>query len=284
VTSILNADLHCHSVVSDGTLTPEELAARAAANGVELWSLTDHDEIGGQHRAAAAAKANGIKYLTGTEISVTFANETVHIVGLGFDPDDAAMRQGLYDTRGGRGRRAEEMSEDLARVGIRGAYEGALKFVGNPELISRTHFARFLVEGGYCKDTSEVFRKYLTEGKPGYVPHRWANLKDAISWIQDAGGLAVIAHPGRYKFTANEEYALFLEFKAHGGRAIEVVTGSHSPAEYVEYAEKAIEFGFAASRGSDFHSPDESHCDLGQLPWLPGNLQPVWDLLESRVR
>lgn len=284
MTSILNADLHCHSVVSDGTLTPEELAARAAANGVELWSLTDHDEIGGQHRAADAAKANGIKYLTGTEISVTFANETVHIVGLGFDPDDAAMRQGLYDTRGGRGRRAEEMSEGLARVGINGAYEGALKFVGNPELISRTHFARFLVEGGYCKDTSEVFRKYLTEGKPGYVPHRWASLKDAISWIQDAGGMAVIAHPGRYKFTANEEYALFHEFKAHGGRAIEVVTGSHSPAEYVEYAEKALEFGFAASRGSDFHSPDESHCDLGQLPWLPGTLQPVWDLLESRVR
>lgn len=284
MTSILNADLHCHSVVSDGTLTPEELAVRAAANGVELWSLTDHDEIGGQHRAAAAAKANGIKYLTGTEISVTFANETVHIVGLGFDPDDAAMRQGLYDTRGGRGRRAQEMSEGLAQVGIKGAYEGALRFVGNPELISRTHFARFLVEGGYCRDTNEVFRKYLTEGKPGYVPHRWANLKDAISWIHDAGGLAVIAHPGRYKFTANEEYALFLEFKAHGGRAIEVVTGSHSPAEYVEYAEKAIEFGFAASRGSDFHSPDESHCDLGKLPWLPGNLQPVWELLGSRVQ
>lgn len=284
MTSILNADLHCHSVVSDGTLTPEELAARAAANGVELWSLTDHDEVGGQHRAAAAAKANGIKYLTGTEISVTFANETVHIVGLGFDPDDAAMKQGLYDTRGGRGRRAQEMSEGLARVGIHGAYEGALKFVGNPELISRTHFARFLVEGGWCKDTNEVFRKYLTEGKPGYVPHRWASLKDAIGWIHDAGGLAVIAHPGRYKFTANEEYALFLEFKAHGGQAIEVVTGSHSPPEYVEYAEKAIEFGFAASRGSDFHSPDESHCDLGQLPWLPGNLKPVWELLESRVR
>lgn len=284
MTSILNADLHCHSVVSDGTLTPEELAVRAAANGVELWSLTDHDEIGGQHRAAAAAKANGIKYLTGTEISVTFANETVHIVGLGFDPDDAAMRQGLYDTRGGRGRRAEEMSEGLAQVGIKGAYEGALKFVGNPELISRTHFARFLVEGGYCRDTNEVFRKYLTEGKPGYVPHRWANLKDAISWIQDAGGLAVIAHPGRYKFTANEEYALFLEFKAHGGRAIEVVTGSHSPAEYVEYAEKAIEFGFAASRGSDFHSPDESHTDLGKLPYLPGQLTPVWELLADRIQ
>ncbi|MDQ0589636.1 3',5'-nucleoside bisphosphate phosphatase [Variovorax paradoxus] len=284
MSSILNADLHCHSVVSDGTLTPEELAARAAANGVELWALTDHDEVGGQHRAAAAARANGIRYLTGTEISVTFANETVHIVGLGFDPDDAAMTQGLYDTRGGRGKRAQEMSEGLAKVGIQGAYEGALKFVGNPELISRTHFARFLVEQGHCRDTSEVFRKYLTEGKPGYVPHRWASLKDAVHWITAAKGMAVIAHPGRYKFTANEEYALFLEFKAHGGQAIEVVTGSHTTAEYVEYADKALEFDFAASRGSDFHSPDESHCDLGKLPPLPGALTPVWELLSHRIQ
>jgi predicted metal-dependent phosphoesterase TrpH len=284
VHNILNADLHCHSVVSDGTLTPEALAARAAANGVELWALTDHDEVGGQHRAAAAARENGMRYLTGTEISVTFANETVHIVGLGFDPDDAAISQGLYDTRGGRGKRAMEMSEGLAKVGIKGAYEGALTFVGNPELISRTHFARFLVESGVCKDTYEVFRKYLTEGKPGYVPHRWATLKDAIRWITEAKGIAVIAHPGRYKFTANEEYALFLEFQAHGGKAIEVVTGSHTPAEYVEYADKALEFGFAASRGSDFHSPDESHMDLGKLPWLPGKLTPVWELLENRIQ
>ncbi|GAA4334841.1 PHP domain-containing protein [Variovorax defluvii] len=283
MSSILNADLHCHSVVSDGTLTPEELAARAAANGVELWSLTDHDEIGGQHRAAAAARAQGMQYLTGTEISVTFAGETVHIVGLGFDPHNAAISEGLYDTRGGRGRRAQEMSEGLAKAGIHGAYEGALKYVGNPELISRTHFARFLVEQGLCRDTSEVFRKFLTEGKPGYVPHRWAALKDAVRWITDAGGLAVIAHPGRYKFTANEEYALFLEFKEHGGRAIEVVTGSHTPAEYVEYADKAVEFGFAASRGSDFHSPGESHCDLGKLPPLPGQLEPVWELLQDRI-
>ncbi|MET3496927.1 3',5'-nucleoside bisphosphate phosphatase [Variovorax boronicumulans] len=284
MSSILNADLHCHSVVSDGTLTPEQLAVRAAANGVDLWALTDHDEVGGQHRAAAAARENGMRYLTGTEISVTFANETVHIVGLGFDADDAAMTQGLYDTRGGRGKRAQEMSEGLAKVGIQGAYEGALKFVGNPELISRTHFARFLVEQGHCRDTSEVFRKYLTEGKPGYVPHRWASLKDAVHWITAAKGMAVIAHPGRYKFTANEEYALFLEFKAHGGQAIEVVTGSHTPAEYVEYADKALEFGFAASRGSDFHSPDESHCDLGKLPALPGALTPVWELLGHRIQ
>ena len=157
--SILNADLHCHSVVSDGTLTPEELAARAAANGVELWALTDHDEIGGQHRAAAAARAHGMKYLTGTEISVTFAGETVHIVGLGFDPDDADDAAGPVRTRAAAAASARtEMAEGLAQVGITDAYEGALKYVGNPELISRTHFARFLVETGVCQDTNEVFR------------------------------------------------------------------------------------------------------------------------------
>lgn len=271
-------------MVSDGTLTPEALAARAKANGVELWALTDHDEIGGQQRAAEAARAQGMAYLTGVEISVTFADNTVHIVGLGFDPDDARLAAGLVATRGGRGERAKDMAEQLARAGIEGAYEGALKFVGNPALISRTHFARFLVEAGVCRDTSEVFRRFLTEGKPGYVPHRWASLGDAVRWITDAGGLAVIAHPARYKFSANEEFALFSEFKAHGGRGVEVVTGSHSPPEYVTYAGMAQEFGLAASRGSDFHSPEESHTDLGTLPLLPGTLTPIWELLAERIR
>ncbi len=282
--TLLNADLHCHSVVSDGTLTPEALAERAAANGVELWALTDHDEVGGQHRALAAARAQGLKYLTGTEISVTFAGQTVHIVGLGFDPDDDTLRQGLAATRGGRGERAREMAAGLAQVGIKGAYEGALKYVGNPELISRTHFARFLVETGACRDTSEVFRRYLTEGKPGFVPHRWAKLGDAVGWITGAGGVAVIAHPARYAFSANEEFALFSEFKAHGGQGVEVVTGSHTSAEAVRYADTAREFGLAASRGSDFHSPDESHTDLGKLPLLPGALTPVWELLAHRIQ
>ena len=282
--NILNADLHCHSVISDGTLTPEALAERAKTNGVELWALTDHDEIGGVGRAAAAAKAQGLNYLTGAEISVTFAGETVHIVGLGFDADNTALTQGLHNTRGGRSQRAMDMAEGLAKVGIKGAFEGALKFVGNPELISRTHFARFLVESGVCSETHEVFRKYLTEGKPGYVPHRWATLRDAVTWITQARGVAVIAHPGRYKFTANEEYALFTEFKAHGGQAVEVVTGSHTTQEYVKYAETAKEFGLAASRGSDFHSPEESRTDLGALPFLPGELTPVWDLVAERIQ
>ena len=284
MTTLLNADLHCHSVVSDGTLPPEALAQRAHANGVELWALTDHDEISGQDRAAAAAKALGMKYLTGVEISVTFIGHTVHIVGLGFDAQDERLNAGLRQTRGGRKERAMEMSDGLAKVGIKGAYDGALKFVGNPELISRTHFARFLVESGVCRETHEVFRKYLTEGKPGFVAHRWATLKDAIAWITQAGGMAVIAHPARYKFTANEEFALFTEFVAHGGRGVEVVTGSHTAAEYVTYAETAREFGLLASRGSDFHSPDESHTELGTLPLLPGNLTPVWEALTSRIQ
>jgi predicted metal-dependent phosphoesterase TrpH len=282
--SILNADLHCHSVVSDGTLTPEALAERARRGGVELWALTDHDEVGGQQRAAAAARAQGMAYLTGAEISVTFAGETVHIVGLGFDAQDERLRQGLQATRGGRAQRAQEMADGLAKVGIAGAYEGALQFVGNPDLISRTHFARFLVEVGVCKDTNEVFRKYLTEGKPGYVPHRWATLRNAVAWITGAGGVAVIAHPARYKFTPNEEFALFTEFKLHGGRAVEVVTGSHSAQEALKYADMAKEFDLAASRGSDFHSPDESHTDLGTLPYLPGELTAVWELLEDRIQ
>jgi 3',5'-nucleoside bisphosphate phosphatase len=281
---LLNADLHCHSTVSDGTLEPEALAARAKAGGVELWALTDHDEIGGQARAREAARREDLPYLSGCEISVSFAGTTVHIVGLGFDADDSALRDGLARTRGGREERAREMAAGLAQVGIHGAFEGALPYVGNPELISRTHFARFLVERGHCSDTSDVFRRYLTEGKPCFVPHRWAGLGDAVRWITAAGGIAVIAHPARYKLTPTEEYALFSEFKAHGGRGVEVITGSHSAPEALKYAATALEFELLASRGSDFHSPTESRVDLGTLPDLPGGLTPIWQALADRVQ
>jgi len=279
----MNADLHCHSTVSDGTLEPEALAARAKANGVELWALTDHDEVSGQRRARDAARALGLPYLTGVEISVTFLGTTVHIVGLGVDSDDSALIHGLEATRGGRGARALEMADELAKVGIPGAYEGALRYVGNPELISRTHFARHLVESGVCADTQEVFRRFLVEGKPGFVPHRWATLANAVGWIAAAGGVAVVAHPARYRFSPTEEYALFTEFKGHGGRGVEVTTGSHTAAEAERYAVTAREFDLLASCGSDFHSPDESRIDLGGLPPLPAGLNPVWEVLQARV-
>nr|WP_217283639.1 3',5'-nucleoside bisphosphate phosphatase [Aquabacterium terrae] len=280
----MNADLHSHSSLSDGTLTPEALAARARAQGVELWALTDHDELAGQARAAAAARAEGIAWLGGVEISVTFAGETVHIVGLGIDPANEELGAGLARTREGRLQRARQIADGLAKVGIPGAYDGALAYVTNPDLMSRTHFARWLVDTGVCRDNGEVFRRYLVSGKPGYVAHRWAGLGEAVGWILAAGGAAVIAHPGRYKFTPIEEYALFSEFKAHGGAGIEVLTGSHGSADAAKYAAMAIEFDFAASRGSDFHSPDESRIDLGTLPKLPKQLEPIWQRLEARIQ
>ncbi len=280
----LNADLHCHSNVSDGTLSPEAVAARAHQNGVELWSLTDHDEIDGQDRARDAAHRLGMSYLSGSEISVTFAGETVHIVGLGFDTRHPDLVQGLIATRGGREQRARNMAADLERVGVRGAFEGALKYVGNPDLISRTHFARYMIEIGLCKELPDVFKRYLTEGKPGYVKHQWAKLGDAVRWITEAGGVAVIAHPGRYDLTPNEEYALFTEFKAHGGQGVEVVTGSHTVPEYQKYADLACELDLLASRGSDFHDPSESHTDLGTLPPLPKRVTPVWEALTHRIQ
>ncbi len=281
----LNADLHCHSIVSDGTLAPEVLAQRAKDNGVALWALTDHDEVDGVAAAAAAAHELGLPFLAGAELSASFAGETIHVVGLGFDPEDPALVAGLARTRAGRETRARAMGEDLARVGIPGAYEGALARAGNPQLVARTHFARFLVDRGVCRDNAEVFRKYLTEGKPGYVPHAWASLRDAVAWITGAGGVAVIAHPGRYKrLSATEEYALFIDFKALGGQGVEVVTGSHTREDAEKYGAMAGEFGLWASRGSDFHAPDESRVDLGRLPPLAATLDPVWAHLATRIR
>ena len=276
--STLNADLHCHSVISDGTLSPEILAERAKANGVNLWALTDHDELGGQQRAKAAASALSLDYLAGVEISVTWMGQTIHIVGLGIDADHVGIIEGLRRTRDGRGNRAKLMGEQLLKVGIPGAYEGALHYAGNHELISRTHFARFLVEQGVCKDTEHVFKNYLVEDKPGYVPHMWAKLDDAVAWIKAAGGVAVIAHPGRYNFNAMQMDELYKHFKDIGGLGIEVITGSHSPDQYLTYGKIAQQYGFLASRGSDFHDPDESHIDLGTLPHLPEHLTPVWSV------
>lgn len=273
---MLNVDLHCHSNASDGTLTPAAVAARAKANGVDLWALTDHDELEGIPAARDAARELGMQYVPGVEISVTWAGQTVHIVGLQIDETNQALVEGLAATRSGRELRAREMAEQLARVGIANAYEGSLKFVGNPDLIGRTHFARFIIESGVCSTVSEVFKNYLIEGKPGYVPHRWATLTQAVGWILGAGGVAVVAHPGRYKFVPLAMQEFFGAFKDLGGTAIEVMTGSHTVDQYAEYATLATRYGFKASRGSDFHGPGESRVDLGKLPPFPKGLVPVW--------
>ncbi|MDL2357600.1 MAG: 3',5'-nucleoside bisphosphate phosphatase [Pseudomonadota bacterium] len=273
---MLNVDLHCHSNVSDGILSPAAVAQYARKAGVDVWGLTDHDEVGGIVAARAAAAAVGMQFVAGVEISITWAGQTVHIVGLQIDETDALLLRGLAATRSGRDARGRDMAAQLAAAGIPGAYEGALKYVANPDLMSRTHFARYLVECGAATSIADVFRRFLTEGKPGYVPHRWASLSEAVGWIRAAGGIAVIAHPGRYKFSPVAEGALFDEFKQLGGSAIEVVTGSHTPDQYPVYADLARRYGFLASRGTDFHAPGESRADFALLPPLPSGVTPVW--------
>lgn len=272
----LNVDLHCHSTISDGVLAPSDVAMRAKSNGVDVWALTDHDEIRGIPEARDTALDLGMRFITGLEISVTWAGHTIHIVGLNIDETNEELLSGLAMTRSGRQLRAEDMGAELAKVGIPNAYQGALKYVGNPDLISRSHFARYLVEIGVCEDVSAVFKKYLAEGKPGYVAHRWATLSEAVRWIRGSGGVAVVAHPGRYNLSPVAFDAFFREFKVYGGTAIEVVTGSHTLDQFYEYTKVAKRYGFAASRGSDFHAPDDKSPDLGRLPPLANSLTPVW--------
>jgi predicted metal-dependent phosphoesterase TrpH len=276
----LNADLHCHSTVSDGLLAPAELVRRAHGNGVELLALTDHDEIGGLAEAATQAAELGLRFVNGVEVSVSWADDqTVHIVGLGFDSAFAPLVGGLALVRSGRDSRAHRIAGELDKVGIHGAYEGALKYAGNPALISRAHFARYIVELGHAKDVKSVFDWWLAKGKPGYVSHPWATMEDALAWISGAGGIAVVAHPGRYRLSTAEINAMLTAFKDLGGVGIEVLSGSHNDDHVREYAHMARRYGFLASRGSDFHGPGESWIDLGRLPDLPEDLIPVWTKL-----
>ncbi len=269
-------DLHCHSTASDGILSPLELVTRAAAQGVDVLALTDHDELRGLAEAERAAGSLDIRLVHGVEVSITWSGSTVHIVGLNVDPFHPSLVEGLAGNRGGRVQRARLMADELARVGIPGALEGAYAYANNKELIGRTHFARFLVEKKVVKDVRSVFRKYLVKGKPGYVSHEWASLGDALAWISAAGGQAVIAHPGRYNFGRERIRRLFSEFKDLGGDGIEVVTGSHTADQVPVFADLAVEFGFLASAGSDFHAPGEGGRELGRLMPLPERCRPVW--------
>lgn len=272
----MKVDLHCHSTISDGLLPPAEVVRRAAANGVELLCLTDHDELSGLAEAAQAAAQAGVRFLPGVEVSVSWRDTTIHIVGVDIDPDDAQLSAGLADVRSGRHARAQRMAQALDAVGIHGALEGATRHARNPALIGRTHFARFLVEQRIAADVRSVFDRYLARGKPGYVTHQWASLEQAVSWIVAAGGVAVIAHPGRYRLSTGERRRFFEEFRDHGGRGIEVMSGAHSADQCREYARVARQYGFAASCASDFHGPGESETDLGGIQPLPEDLRPVW--------
>lgn len=268
-------DLHCHSNISDGTYPPEELVAYAHQQGVKVLALTDHDDVGGLDVARAAAEARDMQFINGVEISVTWKKRTLHIVGLKVNPDYAPLKNALDAVRIGRFNRAKRIAADLERVGIEGSFEGAQRLAGN-SIITRSHFARFIVEAGYAKNVKTVFKKYLVKGKPGYVNHEWMSLKKAVSLIKSSGGIAVIAHPGRYDLGTINLHLLMHEFKSYGGEAIEVVTSSHTPPQYQQFAKIAKRFGLKSSLGSDFHGPGVSYIEMGTIGDLPYDCVPIW--------
>jgi len=272
-------DLHSHSTRSDGVMRPAEVVERAAERGVRALALTDHDEVSGLAEARAAAEVAGLRLIDGVEVSVSWHGHTLHVVGLAVDPANPVLLEGLRRNRGGRNGRAELIAAALEKVGIGGALEGATAYVTNPDLVSRAHFARFLVESGRVRNTQTAFDRYLGEGKPGYVPHLWASLGEAVDWIRASSGLAVLAHPGRYPLDDERRSALLGEFRDRGGTGIEVVTGSHTPDQYGYWGRRAEAFGLLASAGSDFHGPRESYKDLGDLPPLPSGCSPIWERL-----
>lgn len=269
-------DLHCHSTRSDGLLPPAEVVHRAAARGVDVLALTDHDDVSGIAEAREAAAETALTLVPAAEISVTWEDHTIHVVALQIDPDNETLQQGLAVVRGGRDARARRIAAALEAAGIPRALEGALKYVTHEQLISRSHFARYLVECGACRDVRDVFKRYLTPGKPGYVRHAWAQMGEALDWIRVAGGMAVLAHPGRYRLTGTGLRRLLADFRDRGGAGIEVLSASHTAAQVAEFGTLARAFGLRASSGSDYHGPGESRLDLGDLPPLPAGLTPIW--------
>ena len=277
-------DLHSHSTVSDGMLAPSDLARLAAEKGVKVLALTDHDDVAGLDEARQAAIENGMAFVTGVEISVTWHRRTLHIVGLKIDPSYNVLVDGLQKIRDSRHVRAQGMADSLARAGISGSLEGAYKYASQGGIISRTHFARYLVEIGLAKNVAAVFKRFLVKGKPGYQAHEWATLEDAVSWINNSGGIAVIAHPGRYDLGRVNMLTLLSEFREMGGKAIEVVTGSHTPEMVPRFARLAHQFDLMASAGSDYHGVGQSFFQMGSLPDLPAMCRPVWhDWPETEV-
>ena len=241
-----------------------------------MLALTDHDTLSGLEEARAAARVHGVQLIDGVEVSVTWCGCTVHVLGLAVDPADAGLRRGLEIVRGGRLERVEAIARRLEGIGIPGALDGAMALASRPAAIGRMHFARFLVASGVARDLKEAFGRFLGEGKPGYVRHEWARLAEAIGWIRKAGGIAVLAHPGRLRLRIAQLRTLLQEFRAAGGSAVEAVRESGSDGMARRIAALAARTGLALSVGSDFHAPDENGIDLGRVPDLPAGSTPVW--------
>lgn len=272
-------DLHSHSTASDGALSPAELLARAKGQGVTSIALTDHDTTAGLAEAMEAAEDIGIELIPGIELSTTWNKRCLHIVGLGINPEAESLHDGIRNLQDIRAERAKTISMKLEKKGIAGAYEAVTQAAGEG-MITRSHFADFLLSQNHVDSGQDAFDRYLGDGKPAFVATVWAELPEAVQWITEAGGIAVLAHPLRYRMTASWMRRLLAEFREMGGAGLEVVTGRSSDEDIRQSCLYAQKFDLAASTGSDFHSPDNQWVELGRLAPLPGCLQPVWELLD----
>jgi len=270
-------DLHCHSTASDGALTPTELINRACQQGVSTVSLTDHDTINGQAEAIKAAKACGLHFIPGIEISTTWENKCFHILGLNIDPENPVLIGGIKSLQTLRSERAKKIAQKLAKQGILNAYEAVIE-LAQGGMVTRAHFAEFLLSDGYVSSQQQAFDRYLGKGHPAFVATTWADLEQAVNWITEAGGIAVVAHPMRYTMTASWMRRFLTFFKAVGGQGIEVITGRCNEDEIRRVVHYAQQFDLSASVGSDFHTPKNQWIELGRLYPLPNNVTPVWEL------
>jgi len=268
-------DLHTHSNCSDGTLTPAGLIAAAATAGVGTLSLTDHDTTAGLEEAQAAARRAGIAFVPGVELSASWRAQTIHVLGLGIDPQ-AAMLRALLDAQAARRRRrVEEMCARLTRIGLPG--ESLLSAVeAAPGIPTRTHLAAALTAGGHVRGPDEAFRRYLAAGQCAHVSAGWPPLEAIVTCIVGAGGCAVLAHPARYRLSAGARKLLITAFTSAGGRALEVVSGGNGAQHAEGLATLGIKFGLTGSVGSDFHGPEQAWNPLGRLAKLPDSITPVW--------
>jgi 3',5'-nucleoside bisphosphate phosphatase len=272
-------DLHCHSTASDGSLAPTEVVQRAFEHGVTALALTDHDTTDGLAEAQSKANTLGIHFIPGIELSANWNGKCLHIVGLGINPAHPPLAEATKILQKTRMERAEKIAEKLQAKRISGALEAVIAAAGDG-MITRTHFADFLVSQNHVSTQQEAFDRYLAKGKAAYVSTPWADMEQAVSWINESGGIAVLAHPLRYKLTANAMKRLLTVFKTAGGKAIEVVTGRCNNDEIARVAAYASRFELAGSSGSDFHSPNNQWVELGKLQPLPDQISPVWELLQ----
>jgi predicted metal-dependent phosphoesterase TrpH len=268
------ADLHCHSLKSDGDLSPSDLVDRAAEQGVTMLALTDHDTINGLVEARARAEMHNIELVSGIEISTVWNGIGIHVVGLGFDEHHPALLEAIARQEDCRLQRAKTIAERLEKLGIEGIWEKA-EAIANGAQIGRPHFAQALIDMGKVSNMAQAFKRFLGAGKPGDVKTMWPDISEVVGWIRAAGGVAVVAHPDKYKMTGTKLKCMLKAFAEAGGNGLEVVSGATETTFSRRMVELCDEFGFLASQGSDFHGP-RPWSELGKFTKMPEGATPVW--------